>query len=32
VRGVIGNCVQAMPTHDAFIARHCAVTPEMQVA
>ena len=25
VRGVIGNCVQAMPTHDAFIARHCAI-------
>ena len=24
VRGVIGACVQAMPTHEAFIARHCA--------
>lgn len=27
IRGVIGNCVQAMPTHAAFIARHCAVSP-----
>jgi tryptophan halogenase len=26
VRGVIGACVQAMPTHEAFIARHCATT------
>jgi tryptophan halogenase len=25
VREVIGKCVQAMPTHDAFIARHCAI-------
>jgi len=24
VRGVIGNCVGAMPTHAAFIAKHCA--------
>jgi len=24
VKGVIGNCVDAMPTHAAFIARHCA--------
>ena len=32
VRGVIGNCVQAMPTHDAFIARHCAVAPETEAA
>ena len=24
IRGVIGNCVRAMPSHDAFIARHCA--------
>jgi len=24
IRGVIGNCVQAMPTHDAFIKRLCA--------
>lgn len=27
IRGVIANCVQAMPTHEAFIARHCAATP-----
>ena len=25
VRGVIGKCVEVMPTHDAFIARHCAI-------
>ncbi|MDQ3205522.1 MAG: tryptophan 7-halogenase [Pseudomonadota bacterium] len=25
VRGVIANCVRAMPTHDAFIQRHCAI-------
>jgi tryptophan halogenase len=24
VRGVIANCVRAMPTHEAFIAKHCA--------
>ena len=24
IRGVIGNCVQAMPSHDDFIARNCA--------
>jgi tryptophan halogenase len=24
VRGVIANCVLAMPTHEEFIARHCA--------
>jgi len=24
VRGVIANCVRAMPTHEAYIARHCA--------
>ena len=24
VQGVIGACVDAMPTHDAFIARHCS--------
>jgi tryptophan halogenase len=24
VRAVIGNCVQAMPMHADFIARHCA--------
>jgi hypothetical protein len=32
VRGVIGNCVQAMPTHDAFIARHCAFAAETVAA
>jgi hypothetical protein len=32
VRGVIGNCVQAMPTHDAFIARHCAIAAETVAA
>jgi tryptophan 7-halogenase len=25
IRGVIGNCVKAMPTHQDFIARHCAI-------
>lgn len=25
VRGVIGKCVEVMPTHDAFIARHCSI-------
>jgi tryptophan 7-halogenase len=25
IRGVIGNCVEAMPTHDAYIAAHCGV-------
>ena len=24
VRGVIANCVRAMPTHEEFIAKHCA--------
>ena len=24
VRGVIANCVRAMPTHEDFIAKHCA--------
>jgi tryptophan 7-halogenase len=24
IRGVIENCVQAMPTHESFIAKHCA--------
>jgi hypothetical protein len=24
IRGVIANCVRAMPTHEAFIARHHA--------
>jgi tryptophan 7-halogenase len=28
VRGVIAKCVEVMPTHDAFIARHCAIQPE----
>jgi tryptophan halogenase len=26
VRGVIAACVQAMPTHEQFIERHCAAT------
>ncbi|MEO6264305.1 MAG: tryptophan halogenase family protein [Luteimonas sp.] len=25
VRAVIGQCVQAMPTHETFITRHCAI-------
>lgn len=25
IRGVIANCTQAMPTHEEFIAKHCAV-------
>ena len=25
IRGVIDNCVRAMPTHEEFIARHCAM-------
>jgi tryptophan halogenase len=25
IRGVIGNCVKAMPTHQDFIARNCAI-------
>src|SRR5690606_8242248 len=25
VREVIGKCVDAMPAHDDFIARHCAI-------
>jgi tryptophan 7-halogenase len=32
VREVIGKCVQAMPTHDAFIARHCAIAAESMAA
>jgi tryptophan halogenase len=27
VRAVIANCVQAMPTHEALIARHFAAPP-----
>jgi hypothetical protein len=27
VRGVIANCVRRMPTHEEYIARHCA-TPQ----
>jgi len=26
VRGVIANCVESMPTHAQFIARHCQVS------
>jgi len=29
VRGVIANCVTAMPTHEALIARHFASAPEV---
>lgn len=32
IRGVIGTCVQAMPTHEAFIARHCAIDAEAVAA
>lgn len=32
VRGVIGKCVEAMPTHEAFIARHCAIREAPVVA
>ena len=32
VRGVIGKCVEVMPGHDAFIARHCAISPETMAA
>ncbi len=31
VRGVIDKCVSVMPTHDAFIAKHCAI-PEAALA
>ncbi|MFZ5637849.1 MAG: tryptophan halogenase family protein [Pseudomonadota bacterium] len=27
IRGVIANCVRVMPTHEAFIAKHCAAKP-----
>jgi tryptophan 7-halogenase len=27
IRGVIANCTRAMPTHEEFIAKHCAVKP-----
>ena len=32
VRSVIGKCVEVMPGHDAFIARHCAISPETMAA
>ena len=27
VRAVINNCLRVMPTHEEFIARHCAAPP-----
>ena len=27
IRGVIANCTRVMPTHEEFIAKHCAVKP-----
>ena len=27
VRGVIANCMRVMPTHEEFIAKHCAAKP-----
>src|SRR5690606_37688211 len=32
VRGVIARCVEAMPAHDDFIARHCAIDREALAA
>jgi tryptophan halogenase len=32
IRSVIGNCVKAMPTHDEYIAKRCAASPEPQAA
>jgi tryptophan halogenase len=32
VRGVIDKCVSVMPTHDAFIAKHCAIGREAMAA
>ena len=32
VRAVIARCVEVMPAHDAFIARHCAIDPAAQAA
>ena len=27
IRGVIANCTRVMPTHEEFIAKHCAAKP-----
>ena len=32
IRGVVGNCVQAMPSHDEFVARYCAIGREAVAA
>ena len=28
IRGVVGKCVETMPTHDQFIAQNCKAQPE----
>jgi hypothetical protein len=32
IRGVIGKCVDVMPSHAAFIAEHCAATPSPRLS
>jgi tryptophan halogenase len=32
IRGVVANCVRAMPTHDEFVARYCAIEREAATA